>query len=125
MVLDAAGDDGDLHGPHQQPAKLGADVEVALLRNDQEVAVGRVKGRVGVHALTSGVDEHSQALLLRGIASAGHEPHAGHEVEVARLIVVKGVPSQLVGDVAQLGGVGALLLGAGGLGGRLVGRVGA
>lgn len=107
VVLDAAGDDGDLHGPHQQPAELGADVEVALLRHNQEVAVGRVKGRVGVHALAGGVDEHAQALLQRGIACAGHEPHARHKVQVARRVVVKGVPSQLVGDVAQLGGVGA------------------
>lgn len=123
LVLDAAGDDGNLHGPYQQPAELGADVEGAVLRDNQEVAVGRVKGRVGVHALAGGVDEHPQALLERGIAGAGHEPHAGDEVQVARLVVVKGVPSQLVGDVAQLGGVGALLLGARRLGGRPVGRM--
>lgn len=125
LVLDAAGDDGNLHGPHQQPAELGADVEVALLGHNQEVAVGRVEGRVGVHALAGGVDEHAQPLLERGIAGAGHEPHAGHKVQVARLIVVEGVPPQLVGDVAKLGGVGTLLLGAGRLGGGLVGRVGA
>lgn len=38
--------------------------------------------------------------------------------------MVEGIPPQLVGDVAQLGGVGALLGGAR-LGGRLVGRVSA
>lgn len=63
-------------------------------------------------------------MLERRVAGASNEPHARDKVEVARLIVVEGIPSQLIGDVAQLGGVGAFLGGAR-LGRGLVGRVGA
>lgn len=44
VVLDAAGDHGNLHLPDEQPPELGADIEIPLLGNNQQVAVGRVKG---------------------------------------------------------------------------------
>lgn len=49
--LDAARDHRNLHGPHEQPALLGADVQHALLRDEEEVPVRGVKGMFCVHRL--------------------------------------------------------------------------
>lgn len=49
--LDAARDHGDLHGPDEQPALLGADVQHALLRDEEEVAIRGVEGVFCVHRL--------------------------------------------------------------------------
>jgi len=57
LELDAARHDADLHRPDQQVSQLGADVEHALLGDEQQVAVGRVEGLVGGHRLARGEDE--------------------------------------------------------------------
>lgn len=113
LVFDAAGDDCDLEGPDEEPAVFCADVEGALLRDDEEVAVGRVESRLGVHAAARGVDVHADALLQGRVARAGDEAHAGDKVPFLGLVMVKGVPAELVGDVLERGGLGAGFRGRG------------
>lgn len=49
--LDSTRDHGDLHGPDEQPALLGTDVQYALLRDEKEVSVCGVEGMLFVHRL--------------------------------------------------------------------------
>lgn len=44
MVFGAPWDDGNLHGADEEMAEFGADVENAVLGDDEEVAVGAVEG---------------------------------------------------------------------------------
>jgi hypothetical protein len=106
LVANAAGDDADLHGAHKQPAELGVDVKGALLGHDEEVAVGRVKGRGGVHGATGGVYVHAETLIHGRIACARNETEARDKVGCVARGVVKGIPSELVGDVMQRGTLG-------------------
>lgn len=113
LVFHAARDHGNLHGAHEQPAHLGANVQVPLLRDDEHVAVGRVKGRLGAHALAGSVDVDAQAGLHGGVAGTSHQAQTGHEIEVVGLVVVKGIPAQLVGDVVQLADAAVQAVGRG------------
>lgn len=101
LVLDASGDHTDLHGSHQQPAQLGANIQHAVLRYDEKVAVCRVEGRIGVHGLPCRVDVHAYPLLHGRVSGPGHEAQTRDEVGL--FVMVEGVPSQLVGDKLELG----------------------
>lgn len=108
LVLDTTGYQANLHRPHIQPTELSPDVQVALLSDNQQVTIRRVVRRLLVHALASGIDQHSKTLFLRWVASAGDQPHSGDKIQVLGAVVVEGIPSQLIRDVVQLGDVGAL-----------------
>lgn len=78
--LDAARDDGDLHGPDEQPTLLGADVQDALLRDEQEVSICGVEGVLCVHRLCRGEDVNAQPGLDRGVPGAGDQVQPAHKV---------------------------------------------
>lgn len=99
-VADATRDDADFVGPHEEAAELGLDVEDAVLQDDEEVAVCRVKGLVGIHVLSGGEDEDANARLERRVACARDEAERVDPVD--RLVEVKGVPAQLVGYLVDL-----------------------
>ena len=98
-VLDAAGDDCDFVWADEEVAELCADVEDAVLGDDEEVAVGGGEGLVGRHAGARGVDEDAEALLHGGVACAGDEVEGVDPVD--GVVEVEGVPSELVGDVVD------------------------
>jgi hypothetical protein len=76
------------------------DVEDAVLRDDEEVAVGGVEGFVLGHVFARRVDEISHACLGGGVAVACDEVQGVHPVYC--LIQVEGVPSELVWDEVDL-----------------------
>lgn len=117
--FEASWDDGDLHGPHEKPAQFGADVERALLRDKQEVAVGRVESLGGAHGLARGKDIHAQAGFQGGVARAGNEVQSGDEVGVFGGMLER-VPADLRGKVVELCSSGLFEVDAACLSGLLV-----
>jgi len=83
---DAALDDTDLAGLQEDLAQLGLDVEVAQLRDQQEVAVG-VAERAVVHVRVDHVDVERDALAQVGVSAAAQRVQPVHEVD---LLVVLG-----------------------------------
>ncbi len=100
LELDPARDDGDLARSHLQRAQFGAQRERALLRHDQQLAIGVVEEALA-HVAVEGVDVHAATGLRRGIAIDGdrHQPSeevAGGVGQRAR------VPAHLVGVGGRL-----------------------
>ena len=71
-VANAAGNDADFIGADQEVAQLCLNVQGAVLRHDQEVAVGGVEGCLFRHVLAGCVDVDAYALLHRWISSTCH-----------------------------------------------------
>ena len=76
---DAARDQGDFLRLHLQHAHLGGDAQAALLRHDQQFAVGIVE-ITPIHVAIGRVQVHADAGTRFGTAVAGHGEQAVDEV---------------------------------------------
>ena len=94
VVPDAARDDADFVGADEDGAKFSGNVEYTVLGYDEEVAVGRVEGGVGVHGFAGGKDEDAKALFHCRVTGTGDEVKRMDPVN--RFVHVKGVPAELV-----------------------------
>lgn len=99
-VSDATRDDADLVRPDQNPAELCLYIQHAVLKDDKEVAVGRVERLVWIHVLARGEDVDAQAALHSGVARAGDQMERVHPVD--RLVKIEGVPAELIGNLVDL-----------------------
>ena len=100
VVTDSSWDDTDLIGAHKQTAQFGADVQHPVLQHDEKVAVGRIERLVLVHALSCCENEYSYTLLHRRIPRTRNEFQPVYPVH--RLIEVKRIPPELIGDLVEL-----------------------
>lgn len=105
VVANSSRNDANFIGPDEETSKLGPYVEDSVLENDQEIAVGRVEGGMGIHGFPSGEDEHAETLLHGRVARSGDKVQGVHPVH--RLVEIEGVPSKLVWNVMELGRVRA------------------
>lgn len=97
--LDTARNDADLQRLDNHAAKLGRDVEVALLRYDEPVTIGREECRIRaalIHVLVKRISVDAQAVLHLRFAGAAHLKAAFDEVEVTVLFNLHRLPSFLV-----------------------------
>lgn len=90
-VSDASRDHADLVGADDEAAEFGLDVEDAVLRDDEEVAVAGVEGFILLHVFASCVDEVAYTRLCGGITIAGDEVKGMDPVY--GLVEIEGVPS--------------------------------
>jgi hypothetical protein len=81
----------DLIGPHDEAPELGLDIENAMLRDNEEIAVRRVECFILFHVLPRSVDEVTYTSLGCGIAIAGDQVQRMYPVNC--LIEVEWVPS--------------------------------
>ena len=100
IVANSTWDDADFVWSNQNVPQLRAYVQYTVLRHDEEIAIGTVKGRVMIHRLPSGKDEHSNSLLHRGISCTSDEFERMNPVD--GFVHVKWIPSQLVGYLMKL-----------------------
>jgi hypothetical protein len=100
-VLDAPWDDNNLIRPDKQVAQLSSDIQHAMLRHDEHVAVRRVYGRVGIHVAPSSEDKDAYSSLHGRVTGTGDLPHTTYPVNI--LVDVKGIPSQLIRDLGKFG----------------------
>ncbi len=92
---DAARNDGDLARRHLEPAELRQDVQRALLRHDEELAVGIVEKAVR-HRAVGRVEVDREPRHRLGAAVACHGHHAVDEIG-GRIRHRQRIPAQLVG----------------------------
>ena len=100
MVSYTPRDNSNLMWAHEESSKLSADVKSPILRYDQKITIGRVKGLVAVHVTIRAENIDCKTRFDGGVASAAQEAKTADKVGVFGDI--KGVPSQLIGDLSVL-----------------------
>jgi len=79
-------------------AELGRDVQITLLRDDEPVAIGGVKGRLVlalVHVLVESICEDAKAVLHGWLAGAAHLEESLNKVDVLTFLNLERLPSFL------------------------------
>ncbi|KAG9954756.1 homogentisate 1,2-dioxygenase, partial [Aureobasidium melanogenum] len=99
-VPDASGDNADFIWSYEQSTKLGPNVQHSMLGHDQKVAVCAVESFMSIHVFSSGEYIDSDARLHAWVASSSDQMEAVDPVY--RLVKIKGIPSELIGNLMDL-----------------------
>lgn len=93
-IPDASRHHTDLVGPDEEPPHLGLDVHDAVLRDNEEVSIGRVEGGVLVHVPAGRVDRDADPGLQGDFSRTRNDISGSNPVDT--FVDIERIPAELI-----------------------------